>query len=250
MNGTRMYSDLAPWWHLLSDPSDYVEEAAFYGRTLRASVAGEVEEILELGSGGGNNAFHMKRDFHLTLTDLSPEMLSQSREINPECSHVEGDMRTLRLNREFDAVFVHDAIAYMTTPEDLRRVMETAFVHCRPGGAALFAPDYVRENFRTATECGGNDRGRQGLRFLEWVWDPDPGDTLVTVDYAYMLRGEDGSVRVVHDRHIEGLFPRQLWLDLLTDVGFRPEVNLFEHSEVEYPLEVFVARRPAGAPRN
>ena len=31
-----------------------------------------------------------------------------SRSINPECEHVQGDMRTLRLGREFDAVFVHD----------------------------------------------------------------------------------------------------------------------------------------------
>jgi hypothetical protein len=41
-------------------------------------------------------------------------------------------------------VFVHDAVAYMTTERELRAAIETAFVHCRPGGAALFAPDHVR----------------------------------------------------------------------------------------------------------
>src|SRR3712207_7634231 len=40
------------------------------------------------------------------------------------------------------------SIVYMTTEADLRRAIETAFVHCEPGGAALFAPDHVRENFR------------------------------------------------------------------------------------------------------
>jgi hypothetical protein len=38
---------------------------------------------------------------------------------DPECEHLQGDMRELRIDRTFDAVFVHDAIAYMTTEEDL-----------------------------------------------------------------------------------------------------------------------------------
>src|SRR3972149_1508073 len=59
--------------------------------------------VLELGSGGGNNASHMKAHFKLTLVDRSPAMLAVSRALNPECEHLEGDMRTLRLGRGFDA---------------------------------------------------------------------------------------------------------------------------------------------------
>ena len=63
------------------------------------------------------------------------------------------------------------------------------------------------------------------LRYLEWTWDPDPDDTQYTVDYAYLLRDADGSVRVVHDRHVEGLFPRAQWLQILADVGFEARVG-------------------------
>ena len=63
-------------------------------------------------------------------------MLEVSKALNPQCEHILGDMRTLRMDRSFDAVFIHDAIMHMTTREDLRAAMETAFVHCRPGGAA------------------------------------------------------------------------------------------------------------------
>ena len=82
--------------------------------------------------------------------------------------------------------------------------IETAFVHCQPGGAALFAPDHVRENFQASTDHGGHDDGRRGLRYLEWTWDPDPSDSTYLVDYAYLLRDGDGSVQVEWDRHIEG----------------------------------------------
>jgi hypothetical protein len=52
-------------------------------------------------------------------------------------------------------------------------------------------------------------------------------------------------VRVVHDRHVEGVFPRQVWLDLLADVGFEGRVVPFEHSEVEPgEYEHFVGVKP------
>ena len=48
----------------------------------------------------------MKRDFEMTLSDLSAEMLEVSRGINPELRHIQGDMRSLRLDGpKFDAVF-------------------------------------------------------------------------------------------------------------------------------------------------
>ena len=88
-------------------------------------------------------------------------------------------------------------------------------------------------------------RCRRGLRFVEWVWDPDPGDTHYLVDYAFLLRDRDGSARVEHDRHVEGLFTRQRWLDLLAEVGFEARSAPFVHPEVEPDRhEMFVGRRP------
>jgi SAM-dependent methyltransferase len=241
----RLYREFAAWWPLFSAPAVYAEEAAIYRRVLVEAGARPPATMLELGSGGGNNASHLKGDFRLTLVDLSAGMLEVSRELNPECEHVQADMRTVRLDRTFDAVFVHDAINYMTSAQDLRMVMETAFVHCRPGGAALFAPDHLRETFRTGTDHGGHDGDGRGVRFLEWTWDPDPLDTTYVVDYAYLLRDADGSVRVEHDRHIEGLFPRATWLGLLEEVGFRAWPVPVEHSELDPgTYELFAATRP------
>src|SRR5688500_4339419 len=206
-SGTLMYGRLATWWPLLSAPADYAEEADFYRRVLEAAGVDPLETVLELGGGGGNNAYHMKRRFRMTLVDASLNMQAVSRALNPDCEHVQGDMRSVRLERAFDAVFVHDAIVYMTSRVDLLRAMRTALVHCRPGGAALFVPDNVRETFEPRTRHGGHDGNGRGLRYLEWVWDPDPSDTTVIADYAFLLREENDSVRVEHDRHEVGLFP-------------------------------------------
>jgi SAM-dependent methyltransferase len=238
----KLYTELADWWPLMSAPEDYVEEAAVYSGFLKEASSGPLRTVLELGSGGGNNASHMKRHFALTLVEPSAGMLAVSRRLNPECEHHLGDMRTFRMDRTFDAVFVHDAVCYMTTIDELRQAVTTAYVHLRPGGAALFCPDFTRETFVPESDHGGHEGPDRAMRYLEWSWDPDPDDTTYNVDYAFVLR-EGADTRVVHDRHVEGLFTRQQWLYTLHDVGFQADLKQYSHSEVERSIEVFVAVR-------
>jgi SAM-dependent methyltransferase len=238
-----MYSDLAPWFHLLTHPSDYADEAAFVGRVVDDVGVGESRTLLELGSGGGNNASHLKARFQCTLTDISPEMLALSTTLNPECEHFEGDMRTLRLDRTFDVVFIHDAISYLTTEDDLRAALETAAFHVRPGGVVVLTPDATTEIFKPQTDHGGHD-GEDGrsLRYLEWTHPAT--DATYDVDYLIIARGPGDELRVVHDRHTLGLFPRATWERLIGDVGLE-----IVDTTVENPYELeqaaFVARRPA-----
>src|SRR3712207_517440 len=152
----QLYDNLAGWWPVISPPSEYAEEAALYVEIIQGAAHGPVREVLELGSGGGNNASHMKHAFALTLVEPAEKMRELSRAFNPECEHVAGDMRTVRLGRTFDAVFVHDAIDYMLGEADLRQAMQTAWAHCRPGGRAVFVPDYTAETFEPTSEHGGS----------------------------------------------------------------------------------------------
>ncbi len=243
---SKLYDELAEWWPIFSAPAHYAEEAALFARILQEAGEQPARTLLELGSGGGNNASFLKAEFDMTLADLSPGMVEVSRALNPECEHTVGDMRSIRLERTFDRVFIHDAIDYLTTLDDVRRAAETAFVHCRPGGGALFVPDHLRETFHEGTEQGGGDGDGRAIRYLEWTWDPDPADNTCLTDYVYMLRERDGSMRVEHDRHVHGLFSRAEWLAALTDAGFTARVVPIEHSEVESGSYVgFVAVRPA-----
>jgi len=240
----RLYTDLAPWFHLLTAPADYAEAAAFYWKVIHSACSSPLHTLLELGSGGGNNASYLKSHCQLTLVDLSLQMLGQSQSINPECEHIAGDMRSIRLGRLFDAVFIHDAISYMLTEADLEQAIQSALVHCRPGGVALFAPDYVRETFRSSTSHGGHDSNGRGMRYLEWTWDPDPDDSTYLVEFAYLLRDENGELRVESDRHQLGVFPRADWLRIIGSVGFEPRAIPFEHSEVGPGSEVFLGLKP------
>jgi SAM-dependent methyltransferase len=241
-----MYSDLAPWFHLLTHPADYEDEAAFTTAVIEATIDGEARTLLELGAGGGNNASHLKKRFTCTLTDISADMLALSQTLNPECEHIVGDMRTLRHGREFDVVFAHDALSYLATEDDLRTALETAAAHVRPGGVVVLTPDATTEIFAPGTDTGGHDgEDGQSLRYLEWTHAPEPsGATSYAVDYAIVVRASDGSTEVVHDRHVLGLFPEATWLELQRDAGLDP-LPLPVENPYAGEQAAFVARRPA-----
>lgn len=236
-----LYNELIPWYRLIDPPEDHRDEAAAYEGALERAVP-TAETLLDLGSGGGHNAVHLKRRFRCTLTDLSERMLALSRELNPDCEHLQGDMRTLRLGRTFDVVLVHDAVMYMTTEEDLFAAVTTAFVHTRPGGAAVFAPDCLRDTFSEQSNLIEAEDGTRAIRGVEWSWDPDPYDSVMSVEYAFLLRdGKD--VRAVHDRHTEGLFAKATWERLITSAGF--DVETFGRPSDYGDLDqVFLCRKP------
>ncbi len=240
-----LYTELSHWWQLFSPPEDYEKEAAFYKKTFLEYSSQQPQTMLELGSGGGNNASFLKGDFKMTLVDLSPAMLEVSRQLNPECEHLQGDMRALRLNRLFDGVFIHDAIMYITTENDLGKVMETAFVHCRPGGIALFAPDWVKETFKPSTDHGGTDGDGRGIRYLEWTYDPDPDDTTYIVEFAMLQHEQERETQIKYDRHVFGLFKRDDWLKLLREVGFEPSVI-----KDTYERELFIGMKSSRLSKN
>ncbi len=241
----KMYAELSSWWPVLSAPAEYADAAVLYRDILDSASSRSIRTLLELGSGGGNNASHLKAHYEMTLVDLAPGMLAVSRALNGDVEHFQGDMRTVRLNRAFDAVFIQDAILYMTTKDDLRAALQTAFAHCRPGGVALFAPDHTRETWRPSTEHGGHDDGDRSMRYLEWQYDPDPDDTSFACAFSFLLR-EGGEVRAVHEQHSLGLFARATWLELITEAGFVPKALPYRHEsfDPELGVELFVGLRP------
>ena len=238
MTAIKLYNELAQWWPIFSAKEDYADEAACFRELLLGAITPPLKTLVELGSGAGNNAFYLKRDFAMTLVDVSPGMVEVSRTINPECEHLVGDMRTVRLGRVFDAVFIHDAIMYITTEDDLRRTVETAYVHVKPGGVALLAPDFVRETFKTETDEGGHDGEGRSMRWLSWSFPPAPGYSTFDTHFVYMLKDGD-HITVEHDLHTCGVFAREVWLRLLEQAGFHTRIVVDN-----YNRDLFVALKP------
>ncbi|MDQ3123254.1 MAG: class I SAM-dependent methyltransferase [bacterium] len=235
----KLYTTLADWWQLFSPTSDYADEGGFFISLFQDAGA---QTILELGAGGGNVAWYLKKHFKITLTDLSVGMLDMSKKQNPECEHTQGDMRDLRLGRIYDGVLIHDAIMYMLSEADLKAAIQTAHAHLKQGGTLVIAPDCIRETFKETTDYEGHDNGNRGVRYIQWVTDPDPTDTQFNYDFVIALK-ENGKLWTEIDRQVCGIFPRQTWLDILKRSRF--DARIVEDNstvgETNERTEIFVA---------
>jgi SAM-dependent methyltransferase len=240
----RLYGDLAALWSLFSPPEDYVEEAGtFRARLLRHGVP-DGGTLLHLGSGGGSLDHSLKRAYRVTGVDRSEAMLAQARRLNPEVEYVLGDMRDVRLGRTFDAVLVHDAIAYMTTVDELRAAYRTAAAHLRPGGVMLALPEELKERLpHLSPSVETRSAGSTVLHVMETHHDADPSDHAVETVYVFLVR-EGDALRVELDRHLTGAFTLEEFLDAIRTAGFSAAAERWELSEwgdgPELPLIVAV----------
>jgi len=217
----RMYADLS-WAHpIISPPENYEKEGEVFSKTISAHSRIPIEAVLNLGSGGGNHDFCLRRRFQVTGVDLSPDMIEHASSLNPGTRYHEGDIRTVRLEPEsFDAVVCFDSIAYMLSRQDLTAAFETAFFHLKPGGVFLTFTELDPEHFtQNRIQHSVHRRGDTEIVLLENEYDPDPTDTTVECAYVYIIR-ESGKLRVETDVHLFGMFPNRTWVECLETAGF------------------------------
>lgn len=229
----RLYTDLARLWPHLSPPEHYAEETGLLRELIDDALgkppAGQRWSLLELGAGGGHSIVHLKDHYDCTASDLSLQMLEQCKTLNPEVPAVEGDMRSMRLDKPFDIVLICDAIDYMTTREDAVAALQTVAAHLRPGGVALFAPTYTTETFNDGEVADDGTTipgiaGDDDLTYFTFVHDPDPDDTQFEMILLYLIRdARTRQVQTIEDRHACGLFAIADWQAMATGAGLAAE---------------------------
>jgi hypothetical protein len=228
-----MYDEFAYLWPLISPREEYAKESQYWKKALRDKLGPGRHRILELGVGGGHNLSYLTKDFQATAVDLSEKMLENSIKLNPDVEHHVGDMRSVRLEKKFKAVLIHDAIGHMLTEGDIRKTIATAAAHLEPGGVLIMAPDSFRETFEgTSVSHSTHSDGKTELTCVEYDYDPDPGDTTTECIFLYFIR-EGGEARVEQDRLVTGLFSLETWLDLMREAGFDAETVPYDVHEDE-----------------
>jgi SAM-dependent methyltransferase len=169
-------------------------------------------------------------------------MLDLAGQLNPEVTYFPGDMRTVNLEKTFDAVVIADSINYMLSEADLRRAFQTAYAHLKPGGVFCTYAGVTRQSFRqNDTRVSTHTEGSVVVTFIENRYDPNPQDSTYENTFVYLIRrsGSEGQLEIETDRHLGGLFDLETWSRLLSDTGF--EVHRTELGEGGAPL--FVCRK-------
>ncbi len=197
-----------------------------------------------MASGAGINDYTFKKHFQVTGVDISEGMLEVARKINPDVAYYYGDMRSVELGKQYDAVAVPDALGYMTTLEDVRKVIQTADRHLKPGGV-LLAVVQLKEEFSENNYAYTGSKGDVEATMFENNYIPDPEGSIYEATLVYLVR-KKGELEIYTDRHVGGLFKLELWMDLFEEFGFEVKVErlnkLYEPyilGEGELPLMMF-----------
>lgn len=217
----RLYNDLAWLWPLWGSVEEYKEESETAVDLIKRHAQIEVNTLLDITCGGGKNLFHFKKHFDAYGLDISKAMLENAKRLNPECNFYLADMRYFDLKRQFDAIYMNDGIAYITSAEDLLRTFQGAFEHLHPGGVMICYAEFCKEDLvQNKTESTVSKTDNMEVTFIENNYDPDPADDTFEAMMIYLIR-ENGKLRIEHDFHVCGTFTVDVWRDLLRKAGFR-----------------------------
>jgi ubiquinone/menaquinone biosynthesis C-methylase UbiE len=172
--GRVFNQDYADHYDLFYADKDYESECNIIEKVFRRYGKNKIRTILDLGCGTGNHAFPLaKRGYEVTGVDRSENMLARARlklsniksPSQPLPVFVQGDLRSLELEREFDAVLMMFAVlGYQLTNKDVLAALRTVRRHLKPGG--LFICDVwhgpavlaIRPSDRIKTISTGNGR--------------------------------------------------------------------------------------------
>lgn len=135
---TKLYSDLAYLYDALYQTFiDYDAEFAIYENLIQPQQA---KSVLEIGCGSGHLARRfVAAGYDYTGVDLSPQMLELARKRCPQAQYELADMRTLRLERTYDAVLITArSLSYILTNAEVLGTFQQVKNHLSPTGTLHF----------------------------------------------------------------------------------------------------------------
>lgn len=242
------YNDFAWTEDLLADPEEYEHEVKVYVDLIEQTAVESPNTLLHLGSGAGSHDVIFKRHFTVTGVDLSQGMLNKACIKHPDVEYIEGDMRTLRLNRQFDAVAIPDSIDYMASQDDLQQTIRTAVMHLKTGGVLLVVAK-IEEEFRNNNFAytGEKDGIHVTLFENDYITPLHPNTYEATLVYLIRKQGE----LTIHTEHqVLGLFSRAIWDEVFENAGIAMKKTSLDGiydsyliNDGEYPLSIFTGQK-------
>lgn len=234
MSGT-VFSAYARYYDLLYRDKDYARESD-YVAALFQRFHPHVVSVLELGSGTGRHAALLAgKGYRVLGVERSAGMLERARALvqtpatgeaagaHPPPEFVEGDIRAVRVDRQFDAaISLFHVISYQTTNTDLLQAFETACLHVKKGGVFVFDVWYGPAVLTTPPAVRVKrmaDDSIEVTRLAEPLLLPN--SNLVEVNYHVFIRTKvTGAVSETREKHeMRYLFAPEIDL-LLGQSGF------------------------------
>jgi ubiquinone/menaquinone biosynthesis C-methylase UbiE len=198
------YNDLAWTENLLANPEEYKNEVLYYVDLIKRYSSISPSSLLHLGCGAGGQDTFFKQYFKVTGVDLSDGMLRIARNRHPEIDYIEGDMKNIHLNQQFDAVVIPDSIDYMVTGDELNQAFTTAALHLKIGGVLLIVAK-TEDSFKNNNFAYNGENKDVSVTLLENNYINPYKPNTYEATFLYLIR-KCGELSIYTEHQLLGLF--------------------------------------------
>ena len=185
----------------------------------------QVTDVIDVGCGSGEHAGGLQRlGFHVEGLDSSIEMVQVARERFGHARFHQGDMKTYRSERIFDAALcLFGSFDYLLADTDVRVCLSNLHGMIRPRGVFILEVwnadplrQIVRKPMTPVSEV--RSRGKRIARDRGFARISD-NPFLVQVNYMYHLEGEE-----LPDKHTMRAYRSREIVEFVEQAGFRVEL--------------------------
>ena len=143
----KVFDGYAKYYDLLYKEKDYRAEADYIIKFIKEYMP-DAKNILDLGCGTGkHDLVFAENNFQVTGVEMSKKMTDRANyniltknDGNKRIEFINGDIRNIKLNKNFDIVTsLFHVINYQTSNEDLRATFRTVKEHLGSNGKFIFA---------------------------------------------------------------------------------------------------------------
>jgi ubiquinone/menaquinone biosynthesis C-methylase UbiE len=218
--GPLMFHRLADQYDALTSGKDTRKEVEHLEALARRYARSGGGSWLDVACGTGRHLELLRRRHEVVGVDRSAAMLRIARRRLPSTRLLRGDMRTLRLDEEFDVVScLFSAIAHLRSEAELGAAFRTFAAHLKPGGICLVEPWIDPSNFRSGFVQLVGHAGPDGS-VARMAFSRRQGKRSV-VRYEYLVGDARRGIRHFAEDDVGLLVPRQRLLDLMAAAGLR-----------------------------
>ncbi|MDO5836686.1 MAG: methyltransferase domain-containing protein, partial [Methanobacterium sp.] len=100
----ELYRAFARFYDLIYQWMDYRGEVEFIEKMVNLYLDSGGNDLLDVACGTGNHAQYLKNSFRVVGLDLNQEMMKIAREKVPEMELIQGNMKEMNLEKDFDVI--------------------------------------------------------------------------------------------------------------------------------------------------
>jgi SAM-dependent methyltransferase len=220
MNTQALHGKLAKYYDKINSYRDYLDEAVRLQNLIIKYAESGGNALLDVACGTGLHLKYLKDDFFCVGVDASKAMLKIARKNAPDVPFKEGDMRTLKLGKQFDVVTcLLSSIGYVKTEANLQRTIRNFSLHLKKGGVALIEPSYADAAYVKGEPRLSTFDGKDTKIARINVTKIRTATALLSMHFIIADRGKEAAYVV--DKHELGLFGINRTLKIMTATGLK-----------------------------